>query len=112
MLLGAFHATDLRLAVVYDVRLTKHRDIHNDSIRRNVSDPIEHRPVLPLADRARTARSHWVSAALRLLQGSAEDSGEALHADDHGVHRHGRIADDHSAAAVLCEGVERVWLDC
>ncbi len=48
-----------------------------------------------------------IGLALRAVARSAEDSGKVADAHGHGVHRHGRAVDDHSAAAVLCEGARR-----
>src|SRR6266481_4531042 len=74
-------------------------------------NPTEHRSIFSLADRARVARRNRARSGVCLLQRGAQDSGEALHTDDHGVHRYGWTADDHSAAAVLREGLKREWLD-
>src|ERR1043166_3176263 len=78
----------------------------------NVSSPAEHSPIVSLTNRARVAWRDRDRSALRFLQRSPQDSRKALHADDHGFHRHGRAAYDHSAAAVLWEGVKRLRLDC
>ena len=68
----------------------------------------EHRPIFPFADCDHIARRDRGWTALRALAGSAEDSGEALHADGHRIRGHAGPADDHSAPAVLCEDTEWV----
>lgn len=61
----------------------------------------EHRPILPVANRARIARRDRVWAALCALEGSAEDSRQAFHPDGHRLRGHGGPADDPSASAIL-----------
>ena len=49
-----------------------------------------------------------VRVAVCAVAGSAEDSGEAVHPDGHGVCGHAGAADDHSAAAFLREDAGRL----
>ena len=79
-----------------------------DRLTRLNDHPAEHRPIIPIADRARIARRDRVWAAVCALEGSSEDPRQAVHVDGHGIRGHGGAADDHSAAAVLCKDTRRL----